>query len=161
MDDRDRDDAATDGLRKAWRDLTPPAPADGGEPADVVTRAAVAWMATAWKNLPAPVAGMRRSAAPVRLRFRFRRAAAAALLVAAAGAGSWWLFTNPGAGPGPSVPPGTGAPDPGTSVAGGGPPAVAVLTASADRIEMQSGPVRLVLLTSANPDDPTPNGDLQ
>jgi len=133
-------------LEAAWRSLPLPPPNRELEDEDPATRQAVEWMRSAWVSLeipraPAPPVPMR-----ARRRWPSRLARIAAVLVLALGA---LLLARSISAPDETeiarTPPTNDTearqgPDP-------PPPAVALLAATADRIELRSGPVRLVLLT--------------
>ncbi len=144
-DDRVPDAEALRELGALYRGLRPPPLADGASEADPETARAVQWMRAAWGGLeipPARVPALPRRAprALWRLRgpARSRLLGAAALLLALGGA-ALWRALRPGAEP-------ARAP----RVAQGPAPAaergVEVLAALPDRLELRSGPVRLVLL---------------
>ena len=136
-------------LRRAWSRLEPPRPDPDLEGSDEPTRAAVEWMRAAWSRLeaPAPVvplalhrrrSGWRRWAQPL--------AAAAGVLVAL---GVWLALQRlePGVRP-------DGVDTETTARTHVGEPApvplddgVELAALAPDRVELRSGPVRLILLT--------------
>ncbi len=151
-----------DDLRAAWRSLEAPAPTDELADADPRTRRAVEWMRAAWATVeperelapprPVPVAAPRLLPPPVLLRL------AAAILVATLAALLWWR-------PDGSAAVEEGAP--GLTADSDAPSApdrrvpepervpeqpvlehvVQFASLSSEKLEMRSGPVRLVLLT--------------
>jgi len=138
-----------DALGAAWRSLAPPDPAAALDAPDPATRAAIDWMRAAWQA-GAPAAP---TAIPWRLRLRLARpsvrpllpwiaAAAATLLVA--------LLLRPAPSPPPGAEPVELAahphpPEPSHAGSPGASPELVSL--SADRMELRSGPVRLILFT--------------
>jgi hypothetical protein len=147
-----REELPLDELREAWWSETPAEPADELDEADPKTRDTVAWMRAAWQGLevPEPRLPAARRARPARLRPRLvpLALAAAAALLAALGI---YLATDAG-----EV---ERMPAPETHLAQGGSPrepaneATEVASSGdlaylgSDRMELRSGPVRLVLLT--------------
>ncbi len=156
------DGEASRELRALYQRLQPPPLADDARAADPETARVVGWVQDAWRGLAVPPARVplvpRRSAPLPRLltldpRTRRRTlVAAAAVLLLLAGAALWQGLA--GAPPLVSVPrvaDGSARPD-----AGG----VEVLAALPDRLELRSGPVRLVLLEPPNEPSTTPTTDL-
>jgi hypothetical protein len=149
--DESERDALPEDLRRLYARLQPPPLADDIAEADPETARAVRWMQAAWQELEIPAARVPNLArrAPRRLRrLHFALAAAAGLLLAA-GAALWRGLAG-------------APPEPAARLAEG--PAlpaadrVEVLAALPDRVELRSGPVRLVLLTPPIPepfDDPS------
>ncbi len=163
-----------DALASLWSSLAPPARTDDLEREDELTRASVAWMRTAWEALELPAASdaetTTRAAgdvltlhahpqrpavdtrtAPVRSMSWRPLAAAAVLLLSLAGP---LLLLSP-AGPttdGSAFDPRV------TTHHDGGEPAPQhgpiVTRADAHRLELRSGPVRLVLLTNTTAPSP-------
>jgi ferric-dicitrate binding protein FerR (iron transport regulator) len=148
MPDARRDEELPlDELRRAWATAEPPRPDAALDAADASTRAAVAWMQAAWNRVEAPA-----PVVPLALRARrrgWRRwaqplAAAAGVLVAL---GAWLALQRI---PGGARP---GGVDTETTAQVEGPaPAlpdtkVEVAALAPDRVELRSGPVRLILLT--------------
>lgn len=148
-------------LRAAWLRLPAPEPAGELAAADAETRAAVAWMCAAWDVVAIPASVPLLAAGPSRVHtVRPRRsrlvlpaslAAAGLLLFALAGL---WLFGS-GRLAGSDAPivrvaGGLPRPDPSTRKAA----ALRVAAVDAERIELRSGPVRLLLITagSSGPD---------
>jgi hypothetical protein len=153
------DKEALDALRAAYHALPPPPPVRELSEEDATTRAAVAWMAAAFAALPVPAcpvpatarpaapAPAARSAAWSAARTARRFAAAAALLALLLGAAFWLATLRPA----PDTPP---APVVVAPRADGTPPAeprlaTAVVAAAPDRLELTSGPVRLLLFTES------------
>jgi hypothetical protein len=142
------------GLQSAWRSIPPPDPTAPVDAPDAETRASVEWLSAAWRaaasHAPAP------STLPARLRARLlrRRAAAIAPWLAAAAAlvlGITWfarsertpsppieLASEHSATVEPPLAPRSAGPE-------SGEPKLVTLTA--DRMELRSGPVRLILFT--------------
>jgi len=166
-----REPPELDALRATWRELEPPAPDAALDAPDPRAEAAVEWMRAAWRELEPPPAEI-----PWRLRARPRRrtlarlAAAAAILVALA----WSLrelarrdtevpdevavaTVETGADSEHRTPP--PAPAHGAGRPGGGredetaPPSAdtgdepVLVALASDRMELRSGPVRLILIT--------------
>jgi hypothetical protein len=169
-------DETLDALREAFGALPAPPSARALADEDETTRRAVAWMASAWRALPAPAPrapGKPEQAAPrtapgappslaaarARRAARWRRpAAAAALLIASLGLA--WLLSGrtravPAAPPVAGAPGGDAAPgDRGAYTPVKHATATASLVAATpDRLELTSGPVRLMLFTNV-PDPP-------
>jgi len=130
MPDRD----PIEGLREAWGDLEAPPPDRVLEAPDAETRAALEWMREAWRALEPPAARI-----PWRVRLARRAgglrpiAAAAAVLVAAVVFGRGF-FDAPSR-PHEAVQPLAALPE------------VRIASLDPDRMELRSGPVRLILLT--------------
>jgi len=153
-----RDDEL-DPLREAWRELDAPEPERALEQPDEAARAALEWMRGAWARVEPPPALV-----PGSLR-RARRAPRWFALAAAAGIGALLLWAAlEGAGGGSAPDPERGAtvaraevdapvpvPAPEPSAAAEELSAaleqVEIAALSADRMELRSGPVRLILLT--------------
>jgi hypothetical protein len=145
MDDRE---GAFDHFGGAWRSLDPPAPDDGPEPRDPVTRRAVSWLAAAWHMVPVPAVPAVPAVGTARpVRHHVRRAAAAAILISAS-ALAWNEWHRREALAPPPASPATG------------PPPASVVLAGPDRIEVRSGDVRLILLTSTEDSLPVSVPDL-
>jgi hypothetical protein len=126
------DDAGSAELRALYARLQPPPLADEPFEADAETVRVVGWMQQAWRGLAVPPARAPRRARPRPVR---RALAAAALLLVVAGAAflrAWRERTATR----PERLAGVG-----TRTEG-----VEVLAALPDRLELRSGPVRLVLL---------------
>lgn len=162
-----------DELRRAWGEVRPPAPDAPAE--DEATRASVEWMRSAWNALEAPATPVpaelhgRRRFAPAPSVWRTPRWLAAVSGVAAAVLCAvllWQDATAPGVepvdvGPVASAPAASGHADlvpANPTTDGAADPAetekneaVAIASIDQNRMELRSGPVRLVLLTS-NPD---------
>jgi hypothetical protein len=152
-DPLDDADPPLDELRRAWSRIAPPAVQDDLAQSDERTRAAVEWMRSAWSRVevPAPVLPARS--------VRFRRAQRFVLpLAVAAGAlvalGIWFALQRFAPGVRPDVvsteiaqqsttTEGT-APEEGSAFLSSG---VAVASLAADRLEVCSGSVCLILLT--------------
>lgn len=146
-DERPDDGLPLDELRRAWAAAEPPPPDPDLDQADASTRAAVAWMQAAWSRVEAPV-----PVAPLALRARrsgWRRwaqplAAAAGVLLALSAA--LWLQRS-----GPAVRPGGVDTETTAQIEGPAPTRpdtdVEVAALAPDRVELRSGPVRLILLT--------------
>jgi hypothetical protein len=147
-----RDELPLDELREAWRSQSPAEPADELEEADPKTRATVAWMRAAWQALEVPEP---RLPAPRRARFVRLRPRLVPLVLAAAAAVLVMLGvylakdasdvqrmpeqeTRLAQGEGPSEPLQRT-----TEVAS----SADIAYLGDDRMELRSGPVRLVLLT--------------
>ena len=148
----DDDAEASRELRELYRALQPPPLADDADDADPETARAVQWMRDAWQGLEIPAA--RVPMAPRRVRrvarpLRFALLAAAAALLALGGAALWRAL-----GRAPSAP--SSAPRLADRPAPRDTSGVEVLAALPDRLELRSGPVRLVLLAPA--DDAPTNG---
>lgn len=130
-----------DELRAAWRAMAPPDPTASVDARDEPTRAAVAWMRSAWAAAAPPPT----SALPWRVRLRIARprvvralpwvAAAAALVVCTALLGRGGR-TEHDAAPVPEL---VARPEPIAKPE--------LVSLSADRMELRSGPVRLILFT--------------
>jgi len=124
-------------LRGAWRALAPPVPADDLEDADARTRRAIGWLRDAWREVEIPAAAPPRAAPVLRPLFGGRLdrvcAAAAALLVALL---AWSASERDG---------GERADATDTAEARPGPRVVGI---GDNHIELRSGPVTLVLVTS-------------
>jgi hypothetical protein len=130
-------DPVPDELRELYRRLRPPLPPDSAADGDPQTARAVRWMQEAWHGLAIPPA---RAPAVRRREWRaawLLRVAAAAAVLGASAAGWRALQRAPSHAPAETVVQGP-APD----GAGG----VEVVVAAADRLELRSGTVRLVLL---------------
>lgn len=144
----ERDDAErVRALRELYRRLTPPAPADELAEADAEAARAVRWMQAAWRGLEVPpaVAPVRRVAVS---RSRLVRRALPWLVAAGvlAGGTALWLRAR---GPQP-------APSPEEHLSAA---PVVVEDVRADRMELRSGPVRLVLLSPPKRDEIIPHPD--
>jgi hypothetical protein len=130
------DDPLRDELARIYRGLRPPPLADAASAADAETARAVLWMQDAWRGLEVPPARVplpgRRRARPRLLRPALAAAAAALVLGALALAR---LLGRRASEPAPPV--AQGPADAG---------AVEILALQAGRVELRSGPVRLVLL---------------
>jgi hypothetical protein len=150
-----RDQDPLDALRHAWQSMPAPTPEDLLA-ADRDTERVVDWLRAAWIFLPEPTVVVP-SRRPLALRTRaipLLRAAAvlligATLIIFAFRMGS----TSSPVGPTPEDEPPFSVPSP--------PPAVEVTDLRSDRIELRSGPVRLILVQpsgpSADPDqEPSP-----
>jgi len=126
-----------------YRGLEPDPLADAAGDADPRTARVVAWMRAAWEELEVPPAraprALRRRAAPRRLLLLGALAAAALAVLGAAlwRAGPRPLPAHVAQGPVPRAPAEPSAPAPFTA---------GVVALPDDRIELRSGPVRLVLL---------------
>ena len=122
-----------DSFKNAWEGLEPQQPGGDLDQEHAETQRAVAWMQEAWTALeiPTPVVPKRRQSRrwfPLPLRY-----AAAAAILLAVGSGLFWL---PGSGDGTApLTTETTTPD-----------APRILMATEERIEMESGPVRLILV---------------
>jgi hypothetical protein len=143
MDDAAREPA--DELRALYGRLEPPPLADGVEEADADTQRVARWMQAAWRGIEPPRAlrPPERALAPHphrswhgrRVRWLVIAAAAAVLLAA----GGLFLLSRPA----PATRPlssETAAPAPDS------PAGIEVLAIDPERVELRSGPVRLVLL---------------
>jgi hypothetical protein len=133
-------DLPLDELRRAWRGLEPELPAGELAEADPATRASVAWMRAAWTGLPVPeprVPGQLRRRPALRLLGALSAAAAVLALLWAAG---WQApvqrFEEPAR---------TQTVQP---TANTGPQLAAL---DSGRLELRSGPVRLILLKDQRP----------
>lgn len=166
-----RRDDELDALRAAWERLDAPEPDRALDEPDEATRAAVEWMRTAWAALePPPVAVPVPSPARLEEARTHRRwpllGALAALLAALAAAGLWAGLERRREEPGPVVgvltvptvePDASGALEPADGIDGSSPAAredgpssaVQVAALSEERMELRSGPVRLILLTDS------------
>lgn len=147
MSDERDDSGRVREWRELYRRLTPPPLADGLDEAEAETARAVRWMQTAWRELEVPpaVPPMRR-VAPVRARFARR---ALPWLVAAgvvAGGAALLLRVRQAS---PHEEHVSAAP-------------ITIEDVRADRLELRSGPVRLLLLsppeTGGAPSDPDSTG---
>ncbi|MHC5211343.1 MAG: hypothetical protein ACYTG2_11545 [Planctomycetota bacterium] len=173
------DDETLDALRAAFGALPAPPPVRALSEEDETTQSSVAWVAAAWRALPVPEVPARPTlrppaarldsldAARTRRRFVLRAAAAAALLVAALGLA--WLQadrTDPATATpeGLAEAPSDEAPRAlvdaqldarldASDAAAAGRSARRLVAATPDRLELTSGPVRLVLFTDVP--DPT------
>ncbi len=150
--DENESDALPEDLRRLYASLRPPPLADDAAEADPETARTVQWMRDAWHGLEIPPARVPRVTrrAPRRLRrLRFALLAAAAGLLLAAGAALWRGLAGAPPDPAARLAEGPALPDADR---------VEVLAALPDRVELRSGPVRLVLLTPPIPepfDDPS------
>ena len=150
MVERERDDPWIDDLRRAWRELEPRPAAEDLELEDDETRARVEWMRAAWSSLdvpeprlplatsarPASTAGTRASSGGWPTRYRRLATAAAILLIAL-----WFSRTEQSPQrSGEQARPVDGRP----ITPGDEGPQLAAL--SSNRVELRSGPVRLILL---------------
>jgi hypothetical protein len=137
-------------LRELYRRLRPPPLADGAGEADPETARVVRWMQRAWRELEPPRAVLPRSVArrPRRLA-RPALLAAAAVVLLLAGAALWRALAARSA----AVPRLDVAREP----APAGTDGVEILDVRPDRLELRSGPVRLVLL-GPPPPPPEPAG---
>lgn len=126
-----------DPLRALWDAVEPPAAHRTLDGEDDATRAAVAWLQGAYARLEPAAAPPRLGLVPHRARRWPRRialaAAAAALLLLARAA---WNEPRPGL----TLPTEAWIPPPAAA------PEVQVLASDAQRLELRSGPVRLILL---------------
>jgi len=151
---KDGDPTPSAELRDLYRSLQPPRPADEACAADPRTARAVAWMRAAWTQLEIPEAAPpSRTLARPRSRWpgavgpRVLGLAAAAVALALAGAALWprsWRAD-------PSEPPASlaqseGIPGNSSAVPASGHDGIQVITSAPDRLELLSGPVRLMLL---------------
>lgn len=148
-------DPRLDELRAAWGRLQTPEPAEALEDADDATRAAVEWMQSAYATLaPRQTARPRFARRGIR---PLRRAAgwAAAAAVLALGCGLWWSSAGR-VGPMHSEPRDLVQAPP---IRPERPPQPVLASASSDRMEFRSGPVRLTLLLEpgTSPAPPTPS----
>jgi len=153
-------DLPLEDLRRAWARLDAPQSAPELEVCDERTRAAVAWMQKAWGRVEAP--------APVVPHTAFRRASPRWMLPLAAAAGAllalgvWIALQRSTSGVRPegvSQPSAERTTQPQESAPGGASGLiegeVELAALAADRIELRSGPVRLILLTAtASPHHP-------
>jgi hypothetical protein len=130
-DERD-DEERVRALGELYRRLAPPPLADGLDEADAQTERAVRWMQAAWRGLEVPPSTLpiRRAAAP---RKKLRRRALPWLVAAGVLAGGAALLLR-----GPRVP------EPGEQLSAA---SIEIEDVRTDRIELRSGPVRLVLLS--------------
>lgn len=149
MVDREPDDLPLDELRRAWRGLASPLPAEELDDCDAGTRASVEWMQAAWSSLEVPEPRVPHSRPQLAPQFAWQRsprralesalpyAAAAALLVTLWFAGSEQSLQRPEQ----VARSQTEAPLNPSDYEG---PQLAAL--SSDHLELRSGPVRLILL---------------
>ena len=160
-------------LRRAWREVSAPRPADDAAELDERTRAVVLALRSAWHALPVPAAPRDRARTPQRpvpahpprrawrdaRRGAFRRlAAAAVLLVAALGVALAWRARR-GESPVRELPRESVATRPDPEPASSAPPSASARVAratpaaiGADHLELRSGPVRLLLLDAQEPE---------
>jgi hypothetical protein len=149
------DKEALDALRAAYHALPPPPPVRELSEEDATTRAAVAWMAAAFAALPVPACPVPATARPAQAslaslsaaRAARRFAAAAALLALLLGA-AWWLATLRPASHSSSAPVAV-APRADSTPLPNAQLAAALVAAAPDRLELTSGPVRLLLFTES------------
>jgi len=150
-DELERDDAgAADELRALYERLQPPPLADEAGESDPTTAEVVAWMRGAWQRIEPPRVAVPRPAVPLPSRRRTRSSsfalAAAAALVLLAGAAAYLRALRPASAPPPNV-----AEQPASGVE--------ILAVLPDRIELRSGPVRLVLLAPTPTETTSENTD--
>jgi hypothetical protein len=139
----------SDELRALYRRLQPPSLADDLDTADERTRNTVRWMQSAWRELEPPRAllppALARPATAQHPLQRVRWIAVAAAVLLVAGGVLWRLLLAAGENARPSrVAQAPVQPE----------RAVEIIDVRPDRVELRSGPVRLLLLdppTSANP----------
>lgn len=143
----ERDDPFAE-LGAAWRSMPTPEPTRDLAGEDERTRAAVAWMAAAWRALEAPQAEPRSAPVPRRPRL-VRRALPWVGLAAAAAAALVLALVDGGA---PADAPREREPvahrDPEPLEAQPKAPAVRVASVENDRVEMSAGNVRLIFFPS-------------
>jgi hypothetical protein len=136
-----------DELAARWRRLEPPDPTAAIDGPDAATRAAIGWMRDAWRA--ATPAAPR--ALPWRLRARLLRRTALPWLAAAAAIVAVAFLLSRAGDPGRRP---TGRPDPVRVAAQE--PSLRSFACAPDRIELRSGPVRLILFTTTTA--PAPDG---
>lgn len=132
-----------DALRRAWKDLRPPEPAEDLKDADPTTRMVLERLQAAWQRVEPPARAL--PPAPGARTRPWLQPAAAALLAAALLAGVWSALSGTGEVTGPMQPEDR---QPERE-----PPAPVVLASGEDRVVMRSGPVTLLLVRAG------PGGD--
>ena len=146
----DGSDLPLDELRRAWERLETPRPEPELEDCDPRTRAAVAWMQAAWSRVEAPAPRVPLARPALRPQpWMLPLAAAAGVLLALAVV---FALQRLGVGVRPAdvdtpiaaQPASQGAPAPRPD------DAVELAALAPDRVELRSGPVRLILLTGGD-----------